>query len=110
MITVTWGVRRWLWCDACGQVAVLHQGDVCLRCIARMDAEHPELHDLDDVARELGVSLTGCETCDDQRPALPTTADDARDLHRAAHALGRALAADLEHLIAAIRRRIFSRR
>ena len=48
-------VRVWLWCDLCESVAVLHKGGVCVRCVAALDAAHPELHDLDDVARELGI-------------------------------------------------------
>lgn len=32
-------------------------------------------------------AMTGCETCDEHGPELPTTAAGARDLHRALHDL-----------------------
>ncbi len=38
MITVTWQVRRYLWCDVCHQVAVLRAGDMCVRCIGLLEA------------------------------------------------------------------------
>lgn len=43
--------------------------------------------------------ITGCRTCDDQTPGMPTTLDAARDLHRAMHDFGRAVQAAVRPLL-----------
>lgn len=46
--------------------------------------------------------MSGCETCDFIGPELPTLTRDARELHRATHDLGRALAHQALRLLRSI--------